>query len=223
MVTHRPPTTHPTRPDRHVALQQYRARANRYDSELTPFEPLRLEAIERLHLQPGEVVLDVGCGTGLSFAPLLQRLGPGGRIVGIEQCPEMLAKAGERLTAEAWHQQITLVQASAEDARWQGRADAALFHFTHDILRRPAALDNVLQHLKPGARVVATGLQWAAPWAWPVNLFVMGAAAYSVSSLEGLAQPWSELATRLQGFEVHPTWMGSIFMASGTWPAKAGA
>ena len=218
MVTHRPPTTHPTRPDRHVALQQYRARANRYDSELTPFEPLRLEAIERLHLQPGETVLDVGCGTGLSFAPLLQRLGSSGRVVGIEQCPEMLAKARERITAEAWDRQINLVQASAEDARWQGQADAALFHFTHDILRGPAALDNVLAHLKPGARVVATGLQWASPWAWPVNLFVMGAASYSVSSLEGLAQPWSELATRLDRFEVRPTWMGCIFMARGVQP-----
>jgi hypothetical protein len=96
-----------------------------------------------------------------------------------------------------------------------GQADAALFHFTHDILRRPAALDNVLGHLAPGARVVATGLQWAAPWVWPVNLFVLGAAMYSVSSLDGLAEPWSELAPRLTGFEVHPTWMGGIFMATG--------
>jgi len=222
MVHHRPFTPHTPQPDRRVALQQYRARADHYDSELTPFEPLREEAIERLQLRPGETVLDVGCGTGLSFAPLLQRLGDSGRVVGIEQCPEMLAKARERVAAQGWHQ-VVLEQAAAEDARWQGQADAALFHFTHDILRRPAALDNVLAHLKPGARVVATGLQWAAPWAWPVNLFVMGAAAYSVSSMDGLAQPWSGLATRLQGFDVRPTWLGSIFVATGTWAGPASA
>ncbi|MCU0926771.1 MAG: class I SAM-dependent methyltransferase [Hydrogenophaga sp.] len=201
-------------PDRHLALEQYRARADRYDSELLPFEPLRREAIERLQLQAGEVVVDVGCGTGLSFAPLLERLGAQGRIVAIEQCPEMMARARERLATLRGHH-VTLVQAPVEDAHWKGRADAALLHFTHDILRSPAALDNLLLHLKPGARVVATGLQWAAPWAWPVNLFVMGAAAYSVSSLEGLDKPWSELAARLDAFEVHPTWMGSVFVGTG--------
>ena len=73
------------------------------------------------------------------------------------------------------------------------QADAALFHFTHDVLREDAALDNVLAHLKPGARVVATGLQWAPPWMWPTNGFVMAAALYSVTALESLARPWDKL------------------------------
>jgi SAM-dependent methyltransferase len=216
--THHPPSAaRRTPPDRNRALVQYKERADRYDSELAPFEPLRLEAIERLGLQSGNVALDVGCGTGLSFQPLLDRLGRRGRVVGIEQCPEMMALARRRVQAGHWHQ-VTLVQAPVEEARWSRQADAALLHFTHDILRRPAALDHVLTHLRPGARVVATGLQWAAPWVWPVNLFVLGAALYSVSSLDGLAQPWSELAQRLEAFEVHPTWMGGIFMASGYRP-----
>jgi len=59
----------------------------------------------------------------------------------------------------------------------------SLLHFTHDVLRRPQALDHVLAHLRPGARIVATGLQWAPGWALPVNLFVWGAAWRSVSSL----------------------------------------
>jgi precorrin-6B methylase 2 len=221
MVKHRP--VKPTGPSaaKHSALQQYRMRAHQYDMELQPFEPLRHEAIARLRLQPGEVVLDVGCGTGLSFEPLMEKLGPTGRVVGIEQCPEMLDKATERIEQAGWGSQVSLVQAAAQEARWRGQADAAIFHFTHDVLRSPTAIDNVLARLRPGARVVATGLQWAAPWAGAVNLFVMGAALYSVTSLDGLAQPWSELAKRLQHFEHEPTWMGSVYIATGIWPGPA--
>ena len=73
MVKDRHSNIQSSKPAHHTALQQYRVRANQYDLELQPFEPLRLGAIERLNLQPGEVVLDVGCGTGLSFMPSHQR------------------------------------------------------------------------------------------------------------------------------------------------------
>ena len=43
--------------------------------------------------QPGEVILDVGCGTGRNFERIRERIGPAGRLIGIEQSPEMLARA----------------------------------------------------------------------------------------------------------------------------------
>ncbi|MEZ0306417.1 MAG: class I SAM-dependent methyltransferase [Ramlibacter sp.] len=201
-------------PNRSAALAQYRRRADSYDRELQLFEPIRGEAIACLDLHRGETVLDVGCGTGLSFELLHDRLGKGGRIVGIEQCPEMLAKARERVAANHWHH-IDLVNAPAATARIPVQADAALFHFTHDILREPTAIANVLAHLKPGARVVASGLQWAPPWAWPTNGFVMLAALYSVTSLEGLGKPWDLLASHLADVQVQHTMLGGIYIASG--------
>ena len=161
-------------------------------------------------------MLDVGCGTGLSFGLLQERIGKGGHIVGIEQCPEMLAKARERVQRSHWRN-ARLVCAPAATARLDVQADAALFHFTHDVLRERAALGNVLAHLKPGARVVASGLQWAPPWAWPVNAFVLGAALYSVTSFDGLAKPWDLLARRLDDFEVRTAVMGGIYIASGVY------
>ena len=63
--------------------------------------------------------------------------------------------------------------------------------------------------------MVAAGLQWAPPWVVPANLFVLGAALYSVTSMEGLAQPWTMLAKRLQGLEVRTRGFGGIYVASG--------
>jgi SAM-dependent methyltransferase len=208
------PASSRTGPDRDAALTQYRRRAATYDIELALLEPIRRMAVERLSLRPGQTVIDVGCGTGLSLALLHRGVGATGRIIGIEQSPEMIAQARAR-AAHAGLGNVELICAPVEEARIAGRADAALFHFTHDILRRREALDHVLPHLKRGARVVASGLQWAPPWALPVNLLVWGAALRSVSSLQGLERPWNLLAERLVGFEVRDLMLGAVFLGVG--------
>ena len=201
-------------PNRTAALEQYRQRAGLYDLELALFEPFRHAAIARLALRPGDVVLDVGCGTGLSLAPLRQGIGLTGRVIGIEQCPEMMAKTRQRVAQNHWNN-VTLLYSPVEAADIAGRADAALFHFTHDILRNPTAVANVIRHLKPGARVVACGLKWVVPWAIPANLLVWSAALHSVTSLEGLHAPWSWLATFTGPLEVETLLLGAVYIASG--------
>lgn len=209
------------RPDPAPALAQYRRRAPHYDLELAPFEPVRTQAVAALELQRDATVLDVGCGTGLSFPLLRQGIGAGGHIVGIDQSPEMLACARQRVREQGWGH-VRLVCAPAAAARLAGDADAALFHLVHDVLRDDAALANVLRHLKPGARVVATGLHWAPPWLWPANAFVLLAALYSVTSLEGLARPWDKLASRLHDVAVQEVLGGAMFIASGWYRGVAG-
>jgi ubiquinone/menaquinone biosynthesis C-methylase UbiE len=206
----------PRAPNPHAAaLAQYRRRASVYNTELALFEPIRRATIECLALRHGDSVIDVGCGTGLSLPLLHRAVGGAGQIIGVEQCPEMLAQARDSVCRHRWHN-VTLIEASAEDAALACQADAALFHFTHDILRTPRALANVNAALRPGARVAASGLQWANVWAWPLNLFVLGAALHSVSSLEGLNRPWSLLADSLEAMTVKPLLGGAVFLAQGT-------
>ncbi|MDE2370530.1 MAG: class I SAM-dependent methyltransferase [Burkholderiales bacterium] len=202
-------------PNRRAALDRYRQRAAIYDWELAAFEPLRRAAVERLQLAPGDRVLDLGCGTGLSLAALHAGSGDAGQVVGVEQCPEMIEIAHERVRCGHWRG-VRLICAPVEAAELAGPADAALFHFTHDILQCAAALDNVLRHLRPGARIVATGLKWAPPgplWAL-VNGFVLPAALYSVTSLASLDRPWALLEQRLGPMAVEDSLCGGGFIAS---------
>ncbi len=201
-------------PNRSTALRQYRSRARIYDLELLLFEPVRQRAIDLLHLKHGDRVLDVGCGTGLSFAAVEGLIGPEGSIVGVEQSPEMLERARARAAENNW-KNITLVSASVEEADIPLAADAALFHFTHDIMRTPKALANVVGHLRPDARIVAAGLKWAPVRAMPLNLFVWNAALRSTSTLEGLARPWSHLEPMLSRLEVEQMLGGTVYVASG--------
>ena len=201
-------------PNRSTALRQYRSRARIYDLELALFEPVRQRAIELLHLKKGDSVLDVGCGTGLSLTALEGLVGAEGSIIGIEQSPEMLERARTRATENNWTN-IAFISASVEEAAIPREADAALFHFTHDIMRTPAAVANVVGHLKPGARVVAAGLKWAPIRTMPLNLFVWNAAMRSTSTLEGLARPWSNLEPLLADLDVEQMLGGTVYVASG--------
>ena len=201
---------------RQIALAQYRLRAGFYDAELAAFEPVRRKAIESLQLEPGETVLDIGCGTGLSFEYLQQAVGSQGNIVGIEQSPEMVALALKRVARHKWHN-VTLESAPAELTTIDCQADAALFLFTHDILRNPAGLRHVLAQLKPGARVAAAGLQWSAPWDWPTNWMVLFSAFYSTTSLDGLAQPWSHLAKLTGELQKVPSPINGVYIVKATY------
>lgn len=208
MPRHSPPAA-----DHRAALEQYRRRAGIYDLELAPFEPIRRRAVARLAPRRGDVVIDVGCGTGLSLALLLEAVGAEGRVIGIEQSPEMIEQARERVRAHGWSN-VTLLEASVADAHIGLVADAALLHFTHDVLRDAPSLANVLRHLRPGARVTAAGLKWAGFPGWPLNLLVLGAALHSVSSLEGLDEPWEHLAALTERHWLETMMAGSLYIFS---------
>ncbi len=201
-------------PNRSTALRQYRSRARIYDLELLLFEPVRQRAIDQLRLKKGDRVLDVGCGTGLSFSALEGLVGTEGSIAGIEQSPEMLERARARAAENSWNN-VALVAASVEEAAIPFAADAALFHFTHDIMRTPGALANVVSHLRPGARIVAAGLKWAPARTMPLNILVWNAALRSTSTLEGLARPWSHLERLLSQLEVEQMLGGTVYVAGG--------
>ena len=62
----------------------------------------RARAIELLDLRPGARVLDVACGTGANFALIERRIGPSGQLVGVDVTPQMLHRAGARVTRAGW-------------------------------------------------------------------------------------------------------------------------
>ena len=103
-------------------------------------------------------------GPGCAHGSLLDKVGPQGSVVGIEESPEMVAVARERIDQEGWSN-VTVVQSSAEDAQIALTADAALFCAVHDILQSQGALRNVLSKLRPGAQ----GGRWRRQVGRPVD------------------------------------------------------
>ncbi len=90
-------------------------------------------------------------------------------MLAFEQSPEMFAQARARVVREGWAN-VWHVCAPAETVALPEPADAVLFNYTHDILRTPAALDNIVRQLKPGARVAIAGIKFFPWWTGPLNL-----------------------------------------------------
>lgn len=195
----------------------YRWRAYSYDLQLAPYEFIRRHAVERLQLLPGQCVLDLGCGTGMSLDLLRQGVGASGRVIAVDQCPEMIALARSRVCLAGWTN-VELICAAVEDAPLPDAADAAFFHLVHDILQSPQAVAHVLHHLKPGARIAATGLKWTAPWLVPWNALVGLFAAQSITNFDRLGAPWQPLLDHGAELQVETVLMGTLYVASGTVP-----
>ncbi len=214
-VTQQPAQGVPQQPAQGVTQQPaYGDEARFYDRRTGAFQSYRRAIVKALPVRPGEVVLDVGCGTGLCCGFLLEKVGPQGGVVGIEESPEMAAMARERIAHEGWRN-VTVVQSGAEDAQIAVTADAALFCAVHDILQSPDALRNVLDHLRPGARVAAGGGKWAAPWMVPVNLQARVLHAPFVRSFEGFDRPWNHLEQLIEDVHVREVAFGSGFILTG--------
>jgi cyclopropane fatty-acyl-phospholipid synthase-like methyltransferase len=62
-----------------------------------PYREARAAGIEELHLEPGDRVVDLFCGTGVNFEPLLARIGATGRVVGVDGSEGMLRRARRRI------------------------------------------------------------------------------------------------------------------------------
>ena len=202
---------------RAVAPAAYGERARSYNADTSAFEPYRRAVVEALPLCRGQVVLDVGCGTGLCCGLLREKVGPQGAVVGIEESPEMAAVARECIASEGWRN-VTVVQSSAEDAQIPRTADAALFCAVHDIMQSPDALENVLTKLYPGAWVAAGGGKWAAPIMVAANMMTSMLHAPYVRSFSGFDRPWGHLEQLVEDVHVRVVAFGNGYVMTGRTP-----
>lgn len=206
-------------PNAAEAIAQYRRAAPGYDRHMRSYRRWQYRAIDALGLANGDTIIDVACGTGLNFPPLEERIGEAGRIVGVDLSPEMLEIARGRVLAEGWDN-VTLIEASVEEAALEFAADAALFSFAHDVLQSSRAVANVVAHLRPGARVSSVGAKYGARWNVLVNFFVRRAARPYVTTFDGLDRPWRELDRYTSGMPSKDLALGGAYVASGTISAE---
>ncbi len=206
-------------PENELSIRRYRQRAANYDESAQFTMPLRRRAIALLRLAPGQVVLDVGAGTGLSYELLRNEVGPQGRVLAFEQSPEMFAQAQARVASAGWDN-VWHANVPAETVVLPQTADAVLFNYVHDISRTPAAVACIMRQVKPGARVAIAGMKFFPWWTGPLNLLAwLKNRPYNARAAD-LWRPWDIVESHCQAFEWQSTQFGMGYIGHGTAAAR---
>ena len=107
-----------------------------------------------LALRSGEVVADVGCGTGYFTWRLARAVGASGRVYGVEIQQEMLDRLAAAMK-ERSIDNVTGILGSVDDPRLPVPVDLVLMVDVYHELSHPAEMMAAICHrLKPGGRMV---------------------------------------------------------------------
>lgn len=123
------------------------------------FEPIRETLVGQLDLEPGDRVLEIGCGPGVNFSLLQDAVGDAGQVVAIDYSPEMVTKAEQRITANGW-ENVEIVRADATTADLCGPYDAAIATLALSIMPHvERALRNIHSALEVGSPLGVLDIQ----------------------------------------------------------------
>ena len=110
-------------------------------------------------LAPGETVLDLGSGAGFDCFLAAERVGPEGRVIGVDMTPEMveLARANARKSGFA-NVEFRLGEIEALPVP-DGVADLVISNCVLNLsANRPRVLTEAMRALRPGGRVIISDL-----------------------------------------------------------------
>lgn len=184
----------------------YRKRAEHYDLTANLYYLLgyrewayRQKAVEALHLEPGDTVVEIACGTGLNFSLYQEAVGPQGKIIGVDLTDAMLDQARQRVADNGW-ENVELVQADAREYEFPAGADAIISTYALSLIPEcDRVLERAADALAPGGRLALLELQIPENWpGWLVNAGIWLVKPFSVTEEWEVRRPWETIRETMQ-------------------------
>ncbi len=113
------------------------------------------EVVSRMGIQPGDVIADVGAGTGVFAVSLARATGPTGTVLAVEVDPGFLPMIAQKAVDGAVENVQTVLGEFTDPKLPRRDVDVAFFHdVIHHIEGRQAYLQATVRYMAPGSRVV---------------------------------------------------------------------
>lgn len=199
----------------------YRRTARFYDRALLAYRLTgsyrhRRRTVELLGLKSGDVVLDLGCGTGINFPLLQERIGPMGRIIGVDLTDAMLDKARKRVEMAGW-QNVELVEADLTTHNFPQDMNAAIATFSLEMVPDyDAVIRRIAGALPAGGRLAIYGLKHSERWPrWLLRLGVRLNKSFGTSSDYTSFRPFESVRGHLNEVEFQEFYFGAAYLSVG--------
>jgi len=118
---------------------------------------LRQKGLQLLSVTPGEVVLEIGFGTGYSLKEIANSVGENGRAYGIDITPQMIEITRKRLRKAGLTDRVELYEGDAKGMPYQdNKFDAVYMASTLELFDTPdipRVLKEIKRVLKPSGRL----------------------------------------------------------------------
>lgn len=181
-----------------------------------PIGRYRRLVIAALAPQPGDTIIEIGCGTGMNFPLLQEKIGANGRIIGVDISGAMLDQAKKRINAAGW-KNVELIHSSAADYTFPDGVDGII---AVGVLTYEPDYDKVIAR---GAAALAHGKRWVVfdykmPAGWFrhfVPLFVWVFRSFGISMALFKRTSWESIKRHLRNAKLQEFYFGLIFVASG--------
>ncbi len=107
-------------------------------------------------LQPGDTVVDLGCGPGFFALRMAKLVQPGGRVIAVDVQPQMLAMLNDQIAAKRLEDVIfPHLQPSPDQIALDVQADTILaFYMLHEVREKQSYLKQIRRMLKPGGSFI---------------------------------------------------------------------
>lgn len=208
--------------DKRQIIELYRRRARRYNFTaqlyyLAGFREwaYRKRAVNALGLKSGDTVVEICCGTGLNFGLLECKIGPHGKIIGVDLTDAMLARAQERVRRNDWAN-VELVHSGAAEFQFPPKVDGIISTFALTLVPE---YEKVIRAgwdaLKPGGCFVILDLKLPDNWLLRLMpIIVQTMRAFGVTLDLGSRHPWEALKKHFGNGSMTELYGGLAYIAT---------
>jgi demethylmenaquinone methyltransferase/2-methoxy-6-polyprenyl-1,4-benzoquinol methylase len=210
--------------DKEKIIKIYQKRASSYNSDVKLFNLIgwrvnhyRAIAVKFLNLKKGDTVVDLCCGTGLNFPHLYNKVGPEGKVIGVDLSFDMLKEAEKQIIKEGW-KNFTLKQSDAAKYQFPKNVNGIVTSYAITMIPE---FDSIIsmgsKALFKGGRFVV--LDFKKPDKWPewfskimLSIFIKPyGGTYELKDRHA----WESIEKHLNLKEIKEYYFGSTYVATG--------